>query len=81
MALFTLSYDLRKQRDYQPLYDELKTLNAVRVLESLWAIERVGINCIGIRDYFKQFVDKDDGLFVAEVTDWATWRVIASPPN
>ena len=34
MALFFLSYDLRNKRDYQPLYDELKKFNAVRMLES-----------------------------------------------
>lgn len=34
MALYFPSYDLRKQRNYQPLYDELAKLKAIRVLES-----------------------------------------------
>ena len=33
MALYVLSYDLREDRNYQPLYDKLKEFNAVRVLE------------------------------------------------
>ena len=34
MALYSLSYDLRNQRDYQTLYDELKKFKAIRVLKS-----------------------------------------------
>jgi len=35
MALYFLEYDLRKQRNYKPLYDTLATFGAVRILESL----------------------------------------------
>ncbi|MGK4923316.1 hypothetical protein ACSLUB_12355 [Bordetella hinzii] len=81
MALYFLSYDLRKTRNYQPLYDELAKFNATRVLESLWAFRRVDTNCAKLRDYFKQFIDADDGLIVIEAIDWASWKVDATPPN
>lgn len=61
MALYFLSYDLRNKRDYQPLYDELKKFNAVRMLESCWCFKRINTNAKGLRDYFKKFVDGDDG--------------------
>lgn len=32
MALYLLTYDLRGQRDYQVLWDELEKFRAVRVL-------------------------------------------------
>ncbi|WP_234775342.1 hypothetical protein [Paraburkholderia tropica] len=79
MALYFLDYDLRKQRDYQPLYDELARFKAVRMLESSWCFNRVNTSAAGLRDHFKQFIHADDGLLVAEVTDWATYKVLKSP--
>lgn len=81
MNLYTLNYDLRKQRNYQPLYDELAKFNAVRVLESCWCFRRTGTSASGLRDHFKQFIDADDGLFVAETSEsnWATWNALKSP--
>ena len=85
MALFFLSYDLRNIRDYQSLYDELKKFNAVRVLESCWCFERINTNAIALRDYFKKFVDRDDGLLVSQVAEvdgvpqWAGLNLDGNP--
>jgi len=79
MALFFLEYDLRKQVDYQRLYDELKNFNAIRILDSLWCFNRTNINCKALRDHFQQFIDTDDGLVVSEVADWATWTTLSNP--
>ncbi|MFY3196795.1 hypothetical protein ACOTE7_23040 [Achromobacter xylosoxidans] len=81
MALYFLSYDLRKSRNYQPLYDELAKLYATRVLESLWAFKHTDTNCASVRDYFRQFIDADDGLIVIQAVDWATWNTDKTPPN
>jgi CRISPR/Cas system-associated endoribonuclease Cas2 len=79
MALYVLTYDLRKARNYDKLYEELKRFNAQRVLESTWCFKRINTNSAGLRDHFKQFIDDDDGLFVVEVTGWATYRAQSSP--
>ena len=79
MALYFLDYDLRKTRDYQRLYDTLRAFNAVRVLESTWCFHRVNTTAEGLRDYFKQFIDDDDGLAVMEVTSWGTWKALGTP--
>lgn len=79
MALFFLDYDLRKQRNYQPLYDELASFGAVRILESSWCFNRFNTTASGLRDHFMQFIDADDGLWVAQVTDWATYKTLKSP--
>ena len=82
MAQYVLSYDLRKEgRDYQKLYDELKNFNAVRILESVWCFTRYNTNATGLLNYFKQFIDDNDGLFVAEITDWATYNTLGKPRN
>lgn len=71
MALYFLSYDLRKQRDYQPLYDALAQLNAVHVLESLWCFERDDTTAQELVNSFIQFIDEDDGLVVSQAVDGA----------
>lgn len=79
MALYFLDYDLRKQRNYQTLYDELARCKAVRLLESSWCFNAFNTNAVGLRDHFKRFIDSDDGLWVAEVTDWATYKTLSTP--
>jgi hypothetical protein len=81
MALFFLSYDLRKTRNYQTLYDELENFSAVRVLESTWCFNRYNTSASSLRDHFKKFIDADDGLLVDESIDWATYKVKGTPKD
>lgn len=81
MALYFLSYDLRGERDYQTLYDELEKFHAVRILESEWCFKRINTDAKGLRDYFKRFIDEDDGLCVSEVKDWASYKALGTPNN
>lgn len=81
MALYFLSYDLRKSRDYQKLYDELEKFKAVKILESHWCFNRSDISAKGLRDYFKKFIDGDDGLSVSEVKEWATSNTLGTPKD
>jgi hypothetical protein len=81
MALYFLDYDLRNERDYQRLYDELAQFKAVRILESLWCFRRVNTTPAGLRDHFQQFVDSNDGLCVSEVVNWATLNTLGTPNN
>ena len=81
MALFFLSYDLRNNRDYQKLYDELASFNAVRMLESMWCFNRESTNAEGLRNYFQGFIDSDDGIAVSEVRNWATLNTLGSPED
>ncbi len=85
MALYVLSYDLREDRNYQPLYDKLREFNAVRVLESCWCFNRIKTNTKGLREYFLQFVDNNDGLWVSQIAEidgvpqWAGWNLDGNP--
>ena len=38
MAIYTLSYDLIKRKDYQTLWDALQKQKAHRILESVWLL-------------------------------------------
>jgi hypothetical protein len=81
MALYFLTYDLRARKNYQKLYDELSKFNAVRILESTWCFNRVNTSARGLRDYFKKFIDSDDGLLISESDDWATFNTNGSPKD
>jgi hypothetical protein len=79
MALYFLSYDLRKNRNYQALYDELASFDATRVLESVWSFHRINTTTSALRDHFAKHIDNDDGIVVLEVSSWATRNVLATP--
>lgn len=81
MALYFLTYDLRKSRNYQPLYDELQNFSAVRILESTWCFKRMNTSAKGLRGHFAQYIDSDDGLIVSEVTDWASRKTDGTPKD
>ena len=65
MSLYTLNYDLRKQRNYQPLYDELAKFNTVRVLESCWCFKRFNISATGLREVIAHLNLSNSGRFIA----------------
>lgn len=80
MALYFIEYDLRQpQRNYQPLYDELVRLSAIRILKSLWCLQHFDTDVTRLRDHFKGYLDADDGLCVSEVSNWATYNTEGSP--
>lgn len=81
MALYFLSYDLRKDRNYQSLYDELNDFNAVSILESLWCFRIENTSAAKLRDHFQQFIDSDDGIVVSEVGGWATVNTDGTPKD
>jgi hypothetical protein len=80
MALFVISYDLRKARNYQPVYDKLAEWGAVRLLESFWLASLNG-GAGQVRDELAALVDDDDGLAVIELqagSNWATRKAQAA---
>lgn len=81
MALYTLTYDLRNSRDYDKLYEKLDEFNAVKVLESTWCFKRINTTASNLRDVFKKIVDSDDGIFVCQVSDWATRNTDGTPKD
>lgn len=80
MALFFIEYDLRKRKDYPELIAELERIGAIRYLKSAWCVKRADtVTPKELRDHLKKFIDADDGLMVALVTNWASWRAEKTP--
>ena len=77
---YAISYDLvAPGRNYQPLWDALGALGAVRILQSQWAVRRYDTSAVGIRDHVSQFMDRNDRLMVTclDGTDWAGRNLMA----
>ena len=81
MALYFLTYDLRKAKNYQKLYNELKEFDSVRILESTWCFNRFDTTAKELRTYFKQFIDPDDGIIVSEISNWASYNTNGTPSD
>ena len=64
MGLFVVSYDLRKKKDYQTLWDEMERLGGHKPLQSVYLLN-VDVDAAGnLRDHLAQFIDDDDQLIV-----------------
>jgi hypothetical protein len=80
MALYFLTYDLRTSQDYQVLYDELKKLDALKILDSTWCFNcGISTDVEFLRDHFKSFIDENDALVVSEVPNWASYYTDSTP--
>lgn len=76
MSAYIVSYDLRKQRDYESLYEALKSYwTYAKVLESLWVVVSWK-TAIEIRNHLSWYVDEDDWLIVIKSgREWA-WKKV-----
>ena len=80
MKVFCVSYDLRKSRDYQRIQEELNRLKGIQVLESVWTVKLSDdVASASLRDHLQKFIDSDNGLFVAQITGWATIKPNNAP--
>ncbi|WP_448099124.1 hypothetical protein [Luteibacter yeojuensis] len=73
MALYQISYDLRKQRNYDALYERIKAYGKwCHALESSWVIS-TSQSAVQVRDNLRQAMDGDDGLLVTRLSGEAAW--------
>ncbi len=81
MAIFSVTYDLIKTKDYAKLFEGFKSVPGthVRPTESQWLLDTTW-NEEKIRDHLKQYIDNDDKLFVAQIymPRWASRKINTS---
>lgn len=65
MALFAVTYDLMKGKDYQTLWDELERLGGHKALASFYLLD-LNNTASEVRDHLRQYIDDDDKLMVVE---------------
>lgn len=74
-----ISYDLRKpEQNYEGLIAAIQSYTYCKINKSDWLIYTAD-SCSNIRDYLKNFIDSNDTLFVAELSDnpgwWASYNL------
>lgn len=80
MSIHMVSYDLSQpNRDYPKLIEKIKSIGAswAHPSESVWMID-TNLSVGAVRDGLKTVIDKDDTLFVVEMTGaWASLNLDA----
>ncbi len=76
MAIFVVSYDLNKKKDYPSLFEAIKKLGTwCHVLDSTWLVASDSSAKL-IADYLLKYMDEDDEVFVSKlVKREAAWRL------
>ena len=81
MKCYIITYDLRKFRNYDALYNAIKSYGTWgKITESTWAIVTYQ-NTAQIRDYLLNYIDNDDRLFVLKSGGEAAWQNVIAENN
>ena len=74
MTCYIISYDLRKDRDYESLYTAIQSYSKwAHITDSTWAVVTTK-SAVEIRDHLGSVMDGDDRLFVVKSGVEAAWR-------
>lgn len=63
MALYAVSYQLNKSKDYQSLWDAFAELDAHKAMNDFYLVDNPA-STDDVGAYLRQFLDADDFLFV-----------------
>ena len=70
---YIINYDLRKQKDYEPLYEAIRSYGTyAHILESCWAVVTTK-SASEVFDHLRREIDEDDGLFAVKSGREAKW--------
>jgi len=76
MKIYQITYDLRQQRNYQPLYQRIEAISSwCHALESTWIVASEQ-TATQIRDHLLLLIEADDGLLVTRLSGEAAWYEI-----
>jgi hypothetical protein len=75
MALYLISYDINEKDEFEygPLWQRLKSMGAVKILDSEWAMEADESSASMIYVRLAAMVQSKDRLLIQEVTSDAAW--------
>ena len=80
MAYYIISYDLHNQRAYQPVWRQLESWGATRLLESLWVLTS-SASAASLRDGLLKVIDNDDSVAVLELKPGSLWATHRAKPD
>lgn len=66
MAIFAVTYDLNKKKDYQKLWDEFDRLGGKKAVRSFYLVNVDTDNSKDVLNHLKDYIDDDDTLLVVK---------------
>lgn len=72
MSLYLLTYDLKGDGGYEPLFAELKRWKAHRALASAWLVPSAK-TAKAICEHFGALIDEDDRMWVSRIPAGNYW--------
>ncbi len=77
MKTYLISFDFEEpRRNFHRLYEAIKTYGIwCKINESVWII-KTDNSTIEIRDFLKQYIYSNDGIFVVKTSREAAWNNI-----
>ena len=72
MVGYLVGYELQQPASYERVRDWLEARGAVRLLESLWALEAEE-SALELRNALKEVLGKDDAVAVVEIKPGSWW--------
>jgi hypothetical protein len=79
---YLVSYDLvTPGKNYEQLWAMLRSIGAVRILESEWLVTLSGTTPINLANRALQFMDGNDRIFVTEVPSNYAYRSLLAKPE
>lgn len=75
MVPFLISYDINEKDkfEYQPLWDKLKAIGAVRILYSEWVVLIHASQYVGLYNELSSIIQAKDRLLVQELGRSCAW--------
>ncbi len=78
MSTYILSYDLKKNRNYEALYKVIRSFGSyAKIQESVWAIN-TDQSVVAVRDRIMKVLDNDDSVFVVKSGGEAAWHRVSN---
>jgi hypothetical protein len=78
VAIYVVSYDLNKQKNYPKLYDQIKSAGSTwcHPMDSTWLIVS-NAGTVNVRDHIAKAMDQDDTILVSELVrgEWAAFNL------
>ena len=68
MPLYSVTYELKGEKDYEKIWAALDDLDSVKVQRTHYLVSSDHRTAADLRTHLKQFVDKNDRLMVIEFT-------------
>ena len=77
MAYYVVSYDQHRDKDYTPVWTQLRNWGARRILESVWFVTS-SLTAVQIRDTIRSVTRNEDSVAVIEIKQGSNWAAIAA---